>query len=123
MGQHPGDAVFAGCPDHHGKSNLGLVRISTDVGLEGHAFLGSAYYPADMDAGALIRILKPILMGRGSDIPVAVILIGAIGGLILHGLLGLFVGAVVFSIGHVLISEWISHGEAAAPPGAPGNDR
>src|SRR5262245_45196349 len=44
--------------------------------------------------------LKPIFMGRGSDIPVAVILIGAIGGLILHGLIGLFVGAVVFSIGY-----------------------
>jgi L-alanine-DL-glutamate epimerase-like enolase superfamily enzyme len=47
-----------------GKSNLGLLRISTDVGLEGHSFLGSSYYPADMDAGALIKFLKPILMGR-----------------------------------------------------------
>src|SRR5512145_2821302 len=47
-----------------GKSNLGLVRISTDVGLEGHAFLGSATNPAETDAGALIRFLKPILMGR-----------------------------------------------------------
>jgi L-alanine-DL-glutamate epimerase-like enolase superfamily enzyme len=47
-----------------GTSNLGLLRISTDVGLEGHAFLGSAYNPADTDAGALIRFLKPILMGR-----------------------------------------------------------
>ena len=47
-----------------GKSSLGLVRISTDAGLEGHSFLGSAYYPADMDAGALIRFLKPVLMGR-----------------------------------------------------------
>jgi predicted PurR-regulated permease PerM len=52
--------------------------------------------------------LKPILMGRGSDIPVAVILIGAIGGLILHGLIGLFVGAVVFSIGFTLITGWIN---------------
>jgi L-alanine-DL-glutamate epimerase-like enolase superfamily enzyme len=47
-----------------GKSNLGLLRISTDVGLEGHAFLGSATNPAESDAGALIRVLKPILMGR-----------------------------------------------------------
>jgi predicted PurR-regulated permease PerM len=52
-------------------------------------------------------ILKPILMGRGSDIPVAVILVGAIGGLILQGLIGLFVGAVVFSIGFTLFSGWI----------------
>jgi L-alanine-DL-glutamate epimerase-like enolase superfamily enzyme len=47
-----------------GKSNLGLVRVSTDAGLEGHAFLGSAYNPAEADAGALVRFLKPILMGR-----------------------------------------------------------
>jgi len=47
-----------------GKSNLGLLRISTDAGLEGHAFLGSAYNPAETDAAALIRVLKPILMGR-----------------------------------------------------------
>jgi predicted PurR-regulated permease PerM len=52
-------------------------------------------------------LLKPILMGRGTEIPVAVILIGAIGGLIHYGLIGLFVGSVVFSIGFALISGWI----------------
>ncbi len=46
------------------KSNLGLVRISTDAGLEGHAFLGSAYNPADTDAQLLVSYLKPLLMGR-----------------------------------------------------------
>jgi len=58
--------------------------------------------------------LKAVLMGRGSDIPVAVILIGAIGGLILHGLIGLFVGAVVFSIGYSLFSGWIRADEGVA---------
>ena len=43
-------------------------------------------------------VLKPLFVGRGSDLPVPVILIGAIGGMILHGLIRLFVGAVVFSI-------------------------
>jgi predicted PurR-regulated permease PerM len=52
-------------------------------------------------------LLKPLLMGRGSDTPVAVILIGAIGGLILHGLIGLFVGAVVFSTGYRLFGRWL----------------
>ena len=53
-------------------------------------------------------LLKPLLMGGGGELPVAVILIGAIGGLILHGLIGLFVGAVVFSIGFALISGWLA---------------
>jgi predicted PurR-regulated permease PerM len=37
-----------------------------------------------------------------------VILLGAIGGLMLHGLIGLFVGAVVLSTGYGLIKEWVS---------------
>jgi predicted PurR-regulated permease PerM len=52
-------------------------------------------------------LLKPLLLGRGSDTPVPVILIGAIGGLILHGLIGLFVGAVVFSTGYRLFGRWM----------------
>jgi L-alanine-DL-glutamate epimerase-like enolase superfamily enzyme len=45
-------------------SNLGLLRIRTDAGLEGHAFLGSATNPAAMDGPQLIRSLKPMLMGK-----------------------------------------------------------
>ena len=45
-------------------SNLGLLRIRTDQGLEGHAFLGSAANPASMDGPQLIRSLKPMLMGK-----------------------------------------------------------
>src|ERR1700739_3578830 len=45
-------------------SNLGLLRIHTDEGLEGHAFLGAATNPAAMDGPQLIRTLKPMLMGQ-----------------------------------------------------------
>ncbi len=47
-----------------GASNLGLLRILTDSGLEGFAFLGSATNPASMDGPQLIRTLKPMLMGQ-----------------------------------------------------------
>jgi predicted PurR-regulated permease PerM len=60
-------------------------------------------------------LLKPFLLGRGSDTPVAVILIGAIGGLILHGLIGLFVGAVVFSTGYRLFGRWLAPSADARP--------
>jgi predicted PurR-regulated permease PerM len=53
-------------------------------------------------------LLKPLLLGRGSDTPVAIILIGAIGGLLLHGLIGLFVGAVIFSTGYRLFGRWMA---------------
>lgn len=54
---HAGSFVFT-------HSTLGLLRIRTDDGLEGHAFLGSAGNPASMDGPQLIRWLKPLLMGQ-----------------------------------------------------------
>lgn len=47
-----------------GASKLGLLKIVTDQGLTGHAFLGSAFFPADSDGGSLIRVLKPLLLGQ-----------------------------------------------------------
>ena len=47
-----------------GSSALGLLRLRTDEGIEGHAFLGSAMNPATMDGQALITHLKPLLLGK-----------------------------------------------------------
>ena len=47
-----------------GASQLGLVTISTDDGIDGHAFLGSAYHSATHDGPGLIQYLKPIVMGQ-----------------------------------------------------------
>ncbi len=53
------------------------------------------------------NVLKPMLMGRGLDIPMPVILMGAIGGMIAAGIIGLFAGAVVLSIWYKLFSAWL----------------
>jgi L-alanine-DL-glutamate epimerase-like enolase superfamily enzyme len=53
-----------GAQNRSGTSNLGLVRIGTDAGIEGHAFLGAAINPAERDAGALVAVLKPLLIGK-----------------------------------------------------------
>ena len=58
-------------------------------------------------AGASDSFLKPLLMGRGLDIPMPVILIGAIGGMISMGIIGLFAGAVVLSIWYKLFGLWL----------------
>jgi len=47
-----------------GSGVLGLLTLTTDDGVEGHAFLGSALYPADIDAQGLIRFLKPLVVGH-----------------------------------------------------------
>jgi predicted PurR-regulated permease PerM len=45
-------------------------------------------------------ILKPMLLGRGVDVPMLVVLLGAIGGMIMSGIIGLFVGAVVLTVAY-----------------------
>ena len=59
----PPTQYAAGSGNSSGNSTLGLLRISTDDGIEGHAFLGSATYSAEIDCKGIIHFLKPILMG------------------------------------------------------------
>lgn len=51
--------------------------------------------------------LKPLFLGRGVDVPMLVILLGAIGGMMLSGLIGLFVGSVVLSLGYKVFQAWL----------------
>ena len=64
--------------------------------------------------GASDGVLKPILMGRGVDVPMLVILIGAIGGMMLMGMIGLFVGAVIFALAYTLFGFWMNEVEEEA---------
>jgi len=47
-----------------GKSDLGLLAVTTDEGVAGHAFLGTSSNPASLDGPGLIRFLKPVLTGQ-----------------------------------------------------------
>jgi predicted PurR-regulated permease PerM len=72
--------------------------------------------------GASDGILKPMLMGRGVDIPMLVILIGAIGGMMLMGMIGLFIGAVIFALAYKLFELWISEVGEERPDTASGKE-
>jgi predicted PurR-regulated permease PerM len=58
--------------------------------------------------------LKPLLLGRGVKAPMLVILLGAIGGMIAAGIVGLFVGAVILALGYTLFQDWLSVDEETA---------
>ncbi|MEX1330730.1 MAG: AI-2E family transporter [Desulfobacterales bacterium] len=67
----------------------------------------------------LDNFLKPILMGRGAPVPMLVIFLGAIGGFLSMGFMGLFVGAVILSIGFKLLLVWLddlSHSNKSSEP-------
>lgn len=57
--------------------------------------------------GIMDNVLKPLLLGRGVAVPVIVVFVGAIGGFLLMGIVGLFVGAVVLSVGYKLSLAWL----------------
>ena len=57
--------------------------------------------------------LKPMFLGRGMSTPMLVILLGAIGGMMMAGIIGLFVGAIVLALGYELFMKWLNGGEEA----------
>lgn len=72
--------------------------------------------------GLADNILKPILMGRGLNTPMLVIFIGVLGGMLAHGIVGLFVGPIVLAVSWELMMAWIreERTDAAAFEAEPG---
>jgi predicted PurR-regulated permease PerM len=62
--------------------------------------------------GASDMVLKPLMLGRGVEAPMLVILLGAIGGMIASGIIGLFLGAVILALGYILFKAWVSMDES-----------
>ena len=65
-------------------------------------------------ASLIDNFLKPVLMGKGAPVPTLVIFLGAMGGMIMSGFLGLFIGAIVLSLGYKLYLYWINQGQEKA---------
>ncbi len=66
-------------------------------------------------AGLADNVLKPLLLGRGVDAPMPVVLLGALGGAVSAGLLGLFIGAVFLSLTYVIFMTWVDAGIKETP--------
>jgi predicted PurR-regulated permease PerM len=58
------------------------------------------------------NVLKPILLGKGAPVPMLVIFLGSVGGFIASGFIGLFLGAVILTLGYKLFQMWLNN---AAP--------
>ena len=68
--------------------------------------------------GALDNVLRPILIRRGVQLPMLLIIAGVIGGLIAFGVMGLFVGPVILAASYTLVKSWVAEG--GPPPAQPG---
>lgn len=58
-------------------------------------------------AGMIDNVLKPLVLGRGVDAPMPIVLLGALGGMATGGIIGLFLGAVMLTLGYQLFMAWI----------------
>lgn len=61
--------------------------------------------------GALVissidNFIKPLLISRGASLPLALVLLGVLGGVIVFGFVGLFLGPVFLAVGYALLLRW-----------------
>jgi predicted PurR-regulated permease PerM len=69
------------------------------------AVLWSLYF---LVMGMIDNVLKPLIMGKGSDVPMLVIFLGALGGFAAFGFIGLFLGAILLSLAYKIYLTWVS---------------
>ena len=85
--------------------NIGVIAYLFSTGDSSTAaILWSIYF---LLSGLSDNVLKPLLLGKGAMVPMLVIFIGVIGGFMMSGFVGLFVGPIVFSIGYKLFEAWM----------------
>lgn len=67
--------------------------------------------------GLADNVVKPLLMGKGSNLPFLLVMLGAMGGALSFGLLGVFIGPTLLAVGFSLLRDWVlAPREAQLPP-------
>ena len=88
----------------------GLVAIPATIWLFWSGATMAGVFMAIFTVVSLLmdNILRPILIKRGADLPLLLILLGVIGGLLAFGLLGLFLGPVILAVAYTLLHHWVN---------------
>ncbi|MGR5194035.1 AI-2E family transporter [Vibrio rotiferianus] len=58
-------------------------------------------------ASLVDNFLKPLILGRGLEVPMPIVLIGAVGGMMSGGILGMFIGAAFLAAGYQVFMKWV----------------
>jgi predicted PurR-regulated permease PerM len=81
---------------------------------QAHPYLAVALIGWGLITMSLDNVLRPVLIRKGADLPLLLIVAGVIGGLLAFGLVGLFVGPVILAIAYTLLIAWVRGGEPPA---------
>ena len=117
----PGAGILAALVFMLGIAQLGPLPVM--IGAIGWLFWtdqtnwGILLIVLSIPIGALDNVLRPILIRRGVQLPMLLIIAGVIGGLMGFGVMGLFVGPVLLAATYTLAKSWVSEG---VPPGTTG---
>ncbi|UZF93756.1 AI-2E family transporter [Bosea sp. NBC_00550] len=97
---------------------LGIMQVPLillTLPVVGYVFYSEATQPAiifliwNIVVGLSDNVLRPLFLGRGLEVPMPIILIGVLGGVIVDGLLGLFVGPVLLGVSYTFLIEWLQN--------------
>ena len=80
----------------------------------GQAGWGTVLLVWTLIVGTIDNVLRPILIRKGADLPMPLIIAGVIGGLIGFGVVGIFIGPVVLAVTYTLLVDWVESGERGA---------
>jgi predicted PurR-regulated permease PerM len=82
-----------------------------------------AYTVVLLLSGMADNVLKPLMLGRGVDAPMPVILLGALGGMATAGILGMFVGATLLTLGYQIFMGWVAVNPNVGPAQAESDEQ
>ncbi len=87
----------------------GFVLIPSIIWLywSNHAAAATILLVLTVVVMSLDNVLRPLLIRKGADLPLLLILAGVIGGLVAFGIVGIFVGPVVLAVALTLLRAWI----------------
>jgi predicted PurR-regulated permease PerM len=92
----------------------GLVLVPTVVWLyySGDPLRATVLLAFSLVAMTIDQFIRPILIRRGADLPLLLIMAGVIGGLIAFGVLGIFIGPTVLAVTYTLLNAWIAEADS-----------
>lgn len=78
----------------------------------GDALTGTILLVLTIPCMIMDNVLRPVLIRKGVDLPLLLILVGVIGGLVAFGLIGLFLGPTLLAVGYTLLDAWVAEVDA-----------
>jgi predicted PurR-regulated permease PerM len=114
--------VFVFCLAQIGPA-LVLIPVVIWLYWQHGVFWGSTMVVFSVLSMGLDNIVRPILIKKGADLPLVLIIAGVIGGLIAFGIIGLFIGPVILAVAQTLLQAWVTEGEAGEDVDSEGTDK